>query len=44
MLGAQESELARTQKQRQRKFELDKITKERQAAREGMFGPISRTT
>ena len=44
MLGAQESELARTQKQRQRKFELDKITKERQAAMEGMFGPISRTT
>ena len=44
MLGAQESELARTQKQRQRKFELDKITRERQAAMEGMFGPISRTT
>ena len=43
MLGAQESELARTQKQRQRKFELDKITRERQAAMEGMFGPISRT-
>ena len=43
MLGAQESELARTQKQRQRKFELDKITKERQAAMEGMFGPISRS-
>ena len=44
MLGAQESELARTQKQRQRRFELDKITRERQAAMEGMFGPISRTT
>ena len=44
MLGAQDSELARIQKQRQRKFELDKITKERQAAMEGMFGPISRTT
>ena len=43
MLGAQESELARTQKQRQRKFELDKITKERQAAMEGMFGPIRRS-
>ena len=43
MLGAQESELARTQKQRQRKFELDKITRERQAAMEGMFGPISRS-
>ncbi len=42
MLGAQESELARTQKQRQRKFELDKITKERQAAMEGMFGRIAR--
>ena len=44
MLGAQESELARKQKQRQRKFELDKITKERTAQMEGMFGPISRTT
>ena len=44
MLGAQESELARTQQQRQRKFELDKITRERQAQMEGMFGPISRTT
>ena len=43
MLGAQESELARTQKQRQRKFELDKITKDRQAAMEGMFGPIRRS-
>ena len=43
MLGAQESELARTQKQRQRKFELDKITRERQAQMEGMFGPISRS-
>ena len=43
MLGAQESELARTQKQRQRKFELDKITRERQAAMEGMFGPIRRS-
>ena len=43
MLGAQESELARTQKQRQRKIELDKITKESQAAMEGMFGPIRRS-
>ena len=44
MLGAKENPLAREQKQRQRKFELDKVTRERQAAMEGMFGPISRTT
>ena len=44
MLGAKENPLAREQKQRQRKFELDKITRERQAQMEGMFGPISRTT
>ena len=44
MLGMKENPLAREQKQRERKFQLDKITKERQAAMEGMFGPISRTT
>ncbi len=43
MLGARENPLAREQKQRQRKFELDKITKERTAAMEGMFGPIRRS-
>ena len=42
MLGMRENPLAREQKQRQRKFELDKITKERTAAMEGMFGPIRR--
>ena len=44
MLGMKENPLAREQKQRERKFQLDKITRERQAAMEGMFGPISRTT
>ena len=44
ILGMTENPLRREQKQRERKFELDKITRERQAAMEGMFGPISRTT
>ena len=44
MLGMKENPLAREQKQRERKFQLDKITRERQAQMEGMFGPISRTT
>ena len=44
MLGMKENPLAREQKQRERKFKLDKITRERQAQMEGMFGPISRTT
>ena len=43
MLGAKENPLAREQKQRERKFQLDKITRERQAQMEGMFGPISRS-
>ena len=43
MLGAQESELARTQKQRQFRRDLEKARVERQAAMEGMFGPISRS-
>jgi len=43
MLGMKENPLAREQKQRERKFQLDKITRERQAQMEGMFGPISRT-
>ena len=43
MLGMRENPLAREQKQRQRRFELDKITKERTAAMEGMFGPIRRS-
>ena len=44
MLGMKENPLAREQKQRERKFQLDKVTRERQAAMEGMFGPIGRTT
>jgi hypothetical protein len=32
--------LYRKQRQREKQFELDKITKERQAAMEGMFGKI----
>ena len=44
MLGMKENPLAREQKQRERKFQLDKITREKQAQMEGMFGPISRTT
>ena len=43
MLGMKENPLAREQKQRERKFLLDKITKERTAAMEGMFGPIRRS-
>jgi hypothetical protein len=43
MLGMKENPLAREQKQRERKFQLDKITRERQAQMEGMFGPISRS-
>ena len=43
LLGMRENPLAREQKQRQRRFELDKITKERTAAMEGMFGPIRRS-
>ena len=43
MLGMKENPLAREQKQRERKFQLDKITKERTAAMEGMFGPIRRS-
>ena len=44
MLGMKDDPRFREQKQRERKFQLDKITRERQAAMEGMFGPISRTT
>jgi len=43
MLGMKENPLFREQKQRERKFQLDKITKERTAAMEGMFGPIRRS-
>ena len=43
ILGMKTNPFAREQKQRQRKFELDKITKERTAAMEGMFGPIRRS-
>ena len=43
LLGMRENPLAREQKQRERKFQLDKITKEKQAQMEGMFGPISRS-
>tara|TARA_R100001509_G_scaffold110263_2_gene65987 strand:- start:367 stop:801 length:435 start_codon:yes stop_codon:yes gene_type:complete len=43
MLGMKETPLAREQKQRERKFLLDKITKERTAAMEGMFGKIRRS-
>ena len=42
LIGMQTNPFAREQKQRQRQFELDKITKERTAAMEGMFGPIRR--
>jgi len=40
-LGLREDPLYREQRQRQKRFELDKITKERQAAMEGMFGRIA---
>jgi hypothetical protein len=43
ILGMKTNPFAREQKQRERQFELDKITKERTAAMEGMFGPIRRT-
>ena len=39
-LGLREDPLYREQRQREKRFELDKITKERQAAMEGMFGKI----
>ena len=44
MLGMRENPLFREQKQRQFKRDLEKARVERQAAMEGMFGPISRTT
>ena len=40
-LGMKEDPMYREQRQREKKFELDKITKERQAAMEGMFGRIA---
>jgi len=40
-LGLKEDPLYREQRQREKRFELDKITKERQAAMEGMFGRIA---
>jgi len=40
-LGLREDPLYREQRQREKRFELDKITKERQAAMEGMFGRIA---
>ena len=39
-LGLREDPLYREQRQREKRFELDKITKQRQAAMEGMFGKI----
>ena len=42
MLGMRENPLFREQKQRQFKRDLEKSRVERQAAMEGMFGPISR--
>jgi hypothetical protein len=39
-LALKEDPLYRKQRQREKQFELDKITKERQAAMEGMFGKI----
>ena len=44
MLGMRENPLFREQKQRQFRRDLEKSRVERQAAMEGMFGPISRTT
>ena len=44
LLGMEENPLRREQKQRQFKRDLEKARVERQAAMEGMFGPISRTT
>ena len=43
MLGMKENPLFREQKQRQFKRDLEKARVERQAAMEGMFGPISRS-
>ena len=43
MLGMRENPLFREQKQRQFKRDLEKARVERQAAMEGMFGPISRS-
>lgn len=40
-LGLKEDPLYREQRQREKRFELDKITKQRQAAMEGMFGRIA---
>ena len=43
LIGMKTNPFAREQKQRERQFELDKITKQRTAAMEGMFGPIRRS-
>ena len=43
MLGMKENPLFREQKQRQFRRDLEKSRVERQAAMEGMFGPISRS-
>ena len=43
MLGMRENPLFRKQKQRQFRRDLEKARVERQAAMEGMFGPISRS-
>ena len=43
MLGLEENPLRREQKQRQFRRDLEKARVERQAAMEGMFGPISRS-
>ena len=43
LLGMRENPLFREQKQRQFRRDLEKSRVERQAAMEGMFGPISRT-
>ena len=43
MLGMKENPLFRQQKQRQFKRDLEKARVERQAAMEGMFGPIRRS-
>ena len=43
MLGMRENPLFREQKQRQFKRDLEKARVERQAAMEGMFGPIRRS-
>ena len=43
MLGMRENPLFREQKQRQFRRDLEKSRVERQAAMEGMFGPISRS-